>query len=528
MKKKVVYTGISLSLLFSAVVGGGPAFAKKGDIQFSEEWKTPEFMGEEWKAPKGLSDEEIIWAYLEDNKKQFKIKGKVKEHFKITSDQYDKETDTRHFRVKQTYNDIPVFGADQTIHLNEKENVTSYFGQFIPELDKEKNLKKEVKIKAKKALDLAREDLEDDIGKIKEFDNKPKAELYIVPYKGDVHLAYVVEFAFVDPEPGRWQYFVDAVDGDILFKLDNLEHITATGTGVLGDTKTFETSQSGGSYTMVDSSRGKGIYTYTANTRTRLPGSLVTDADNYWTDGAAVDAHAHGMMVYDYYKSNYNRNSYDNNGAALKATVHYSRNYNNAFWNGVQMVYGDGDGTTFIPLSGDLDVVGHELTHAVTEKTAGLIYQYESGALNESMSDIMGNLIQGKNWLIGDDIYTPNVDGDALRSMSDPAEFGDPDHYSKRYTGSQDNGGVHINSGINNKAAYLMAEGGTHYGVTVNGIGREAMGKIYYRALVYYLTSNSNFSLMRRAAVQAATDLYGSNSAEVGAVHAAYDAVGVQ
>ena len=111
--------------------------------------------------------------------------------------------------------------------------------------------------------------------------------------------------------------------------------------------------------------------------------------------------------------------------------------------------------------------------------------------------------------------------------MSDPAKYGDPDHYSVRYTGTQDNGGVHINSGIGNKAAYLLSQGGTHYGVKVTGIGTAKTGKIYYRALTQYLTPSSNYSQLRSAAVQAATDLYGAGSAEVASVNAAYNAVGV-
>jgi thermolysin len=284
-----------------------------------------------------------------------------------------------------------------------------------------------------------------------------------------------------------------------------------------------------------DNTRGGGVFTYDAKNRQQLPGSLWADADNVFNaayDGAAVDAHFYAGKTYDYYKSVFNRNSYDNKGAALKSTVHYGRNYNNAFWNGSQMVYGDGDGSTFIPLSGGLDVVAHELTHAVTDFSSDLIYQNESGALNESMSDIFGTLVEfhannNPDYEIGEDIYTPGTPNDALRSMSNPAKYQDPDHYSVRYTGTGDNGGVHINSGIINKAAYLLAVGGTHYGVTVPSIGNAKVGAIYYRANTVYLTASSNFSQARAALVQSAADLYGAGSAEVNAVNKSYDAVGV-
>ena len=173
--------------------------------------------------------------------------------------------------------------------------------------------------------------------------------------------------------------------------------------------------------------------------------------------------------VYDYYKKTFNRNSFDDKGAKLISTVHVGESWNNATWNGIQMMYGDGDGTTFIPLSAGLDVIGHELTHAVTEHTANLVYKDEPGALNESLSDIMGVMVEKKSWDLGADIYTPGKPGDALRSLKDPASIpnplkpgeGYPDHYSKRYIGTKDNGGVHINSSINNKAAYLVSEGDT-------------------------------------------------------------------
>ncbi|MBW9235138.1 peptidase M4 family protein, partial [Leptospira santarosai] len=146
--------------------------------------------------------------------------------------------------------------------------------------------------------------------------------------------------------------------------------------------------------------------------------------------------------------------------------------------------------------------------------------------------DIFGTLVEyhfnnNPDWQIGEDIYTPGTSGDALRSMADPTQSGDPDHYSKRYVGTQDNGGVHWNSGISNKAAYLLSNGGTHYGVSVAGIGNDKSGKIFYRTLTQYLTPNSTFAQYRVAAVQAATDLYGASSTEVSSVKAAFTAVGV-
>jgi vibriolysin len=215
----------------------------------------------------------------------------------------------------------------------------------------------------------------------------------------------------------------------------------------------------------------------------------------------------------------------------LVSRVHYSVNYNNAFWDGSQMTYGDGDGVTFIPLSQDADVVAHELTHGVTERSSNLVYSNESGALNEALSDIFGALVDRQEgatgadiWLLGEDIYTPATPGDGLRVMNDPAAAGDYDWYPTRYTGTSDNGGVHWNSGIANLAFVLLVEGGTHprgkSSVVVPGIGFSAAADIFYAANTACLTSSSNFKAMRYCTA----DNAGANAA---AVHLAWDAVGV-
>jgi len=255
-------------------------------------------------------------------------------------------------------------------------------------------------------------------------------------------------------------------------------------------------------------------------------------------------AHTYAGNVYDYYKNVFNRDSYDNAGATIKSSAHYMTNYNNAFWNGTQMVYGDGDGTTFTALSKALDVDAHELSHAVTERTAGLVYSNESGALNEATSDILGNSCEAysKNggapnantWKVGEDIYTPGTAGDALRYMNDPGAAGDSDWYPTRYTGTADHGGVHTNSGIANLAYYLMVMGGTHPRgkSTTNVTPLSATGstsldmaqRIWYRALTVYFTSSTTFSAARTGTKQAATDLYGAAAAAT--VDAAWTAVG--
>ncbi|WP_426450198.1 M4 family metallopeptidase [Paenibacillus sp. S-38] len=524
MKRKLT-SAVLIASLSTTVISAAAAAGPSAEVQYSKEYNTPELISGHWQAPQGLGKAEKVWNYLDSQKSLFAVNGDPKENFEIVEEISDPEKGTYHVRLAQKFKGLRVFGAQQTVHLDDNGGSASYLGQFVPDLDKKEKLKQKPKLSAQQAVEKAKQDASEAVGPLTKFEIPPQAELQIYVQGEEATLAYILELNFLEPKPGRWQYVIDAVSGKIVAKWNKLDEVSASGTGVNGDTKTFQSTAASGGYTLVDSTRR--ISTYTAGSRTSIPGSIVRDTDNYWTDGAAVDAHANAAATFDYYKNVHGRNSFDNAGAALNSTVHYSVSYNNAFWNGAQMVYGDGDGSVFKPLSGALDVVAHELTHAVTEYSAGLIYQNESGALNESISDIFGAMLDSADWLMGEDVYTPGTPGDALRSLSNPAANGDPDHYSKRYTGTADNGGVHTNSGINNKAAYLLAQGGTHYGVSVQGIGRAKTGKIYYRALTVYLTSSSNFRNMRQAAIQAASDLYGSTAPEVASVKAAYTAVGV-
>ncbi|MCK8059165.1 MULTISPECIES: M4 family metallopeptidase [unclassified Fusibacter] len=477
----------------------------------------------------------IVQNYLNGNKSAYKLKEN--HGFKVKH--VEKQNGNTIVRLQQTIDGIPVVGFEQVANIDENGIMTSLAGQLL----KEKNVRAGKKVNANKAVDIAISDLT--VTPV--FENKPSAELVYVVDENGAALAYEIELSYMEPEAGRWFYYVSADKGSVINKYNKLDTakpvkpssgitVDSSGIDVNGVLRTFKALQSSGSYLLVDSTRGNGVYTYDAAYRTRTPGSLWTDYDNYLGaayDAPAVSAHANASDVYDFYLNVFNRRSYDNNNAKLISSVHYSRNYNNAFWNGSQMVYGDGDGNVFYPLSGALDVVAHELTHAVTEYTCDLIYQNESGAINEALSDIMGTAVEfyyndDPDYLIGEDISGPGLGAVALRSMEDPTIMGDPDHYSVRYIGTQDNGGVHINSSIINKAAYLMAEGGSHYNVSVTGISIEKTADIFYRCMTNYLTPSSNFTALKAAAIQSATDLYGSSSAEVTTVIDAFNAVGIQ
>lgn len=318
---------------------------------------------------------------------------------------------------------------------------------------------------------------------------------------------------------------------------------------------------------MLDTTRGGGIETNDAQGRTEdeaNPVDLIDD-NGAWgesTDPAGarngVDAQYGAQMTSDFYRDVLSRSSIDGNGEKLLSTVNVrleDENGNlapNAYWDGTQMTYGVGDGVEFGPLT-ELDIAGHEISHGLTERTAGLIYRNESGGINESMSDILGTGVEWyasqKNpsvtfdWNIGEDAFTPGIDGDALRYMADPTRDGySLDHYSqlKRFPSDDgvgpgdprnDNGGVHASSGIMNNAFYLLAQGGKNptsgQGVA-QGIGIEPSLKIFARALQCYMTPNTTFAFARESTLHAAADLYGADSKEVQSLKQAWSAVGVE
>lgn len=549
LKKQVVSSALALSVIAAGfgAFGATKTQAEEQKVQYHQEFKTPAYIGEEWKAPQGLDKKETVFQYLESKKDMFKLAGNIDKHFNIVGEEKDAESGTTHVRLVEKHNNIPVYGSDQTVALDKDNNVKAFFGQVIPNLE-DKNIPAAASITDEKAVEIAKADIEKEIGKVNQYDGIKK-DLYVYEKDGQYYLSYLVKASVSKPAPGYWHYFVDATNGNVIEKYNAIDHITGFGYGVLGQRESFEIAQDAktGAFNLFDGKRGKGVHTFDAQNMDEnwfnifsqwfgYTGEEIESKSKFFEDKAAVDAHVNAGKVYDYYKKVFQRNSFDNQGAKLISTVHVGESWNNAAWNGIQMMYGDGDGKTFVPLSAGLDVIAHELTHAVTEHTANLEYKDESGALNESLSDIFGAMVDRDDWELGEDIYTPGKPGDALRSLSNPASIpnplkpteGYPDHYDKRYKGTADYGGVHINSSINNKAAYLVSEGGTHYGVKVNGVGREATEKIYYRALSKYLTANSNFKMMRQAALQSAEDLYGKNSKEVQAVTKAYDAVGVK
>jgi Zn-dependent metalloprotease len=278
---------------------------------------------------------------------------------------------------------------------------------------------------------------------------------------------------------------------------------------------------------------------FDARNTTSLPGTQVRDeAGPPSSDVAVNEAYDSSGDTYDFYLQVFNRNSVDDHGLTLTSTVHYDQGYDNAFWNGQQMIYGDGDGQYFQRFTICLDVIGHELTHGVTQNEAQLIYSGQPGALNESISDVFGSLVKQwvnnwtvdhADWLIGSGLFTNAVQGKAIRSMSDPGTAYDDPNIGKDpqpakmadyVNTSQDNGGVHINSGIPNRAFYLAAK-------AIGGYAWQKTGLIWYRTLTGALSPTADFQAMANATTTVAGSLFGQNGVEQQAVRDAWRTVGV-
>ena len=377
----------------------------------------------------------------------------------------------------------------------------------------------------------------------------------VLAWKFNVYAAHPVSRAYV---------YVDARSGEVVLQDNIIKHVGATGTfatAYSGSRSTTDGTTTGGYFLREGTTRGLGVETYNCKKGNSYTAATdFVDADNNWTateynnanfDNVAGDAHIGAQTTYDYWKAVHGRNSYDNAGAKIKSYVHFDDTpgdgvgYENAYWNGSVMTYGDG-ATRFRPLT-SLDVCGHEIGHAVCEKTANLTYSNESGAMNEGLSDIWGASIEAyavgtlgfvsggvkakSTWLIGEEIDKQQA---ALRSMSDPKSLGQPAYYKgvNWYTGTGDNGGVHTNSGVLNHWYYILAAGetGTNEGggaYSVAGQGLDAAAKITFRMESVYMVASSTYSQARSYAIQAATDLYGSTSPQVKAVTDAWFAVGV-
>ena len=455
-----------------------------------------------------------------------------------------------HRRLQQTWRGVPVFGAQAIVHIGRSGVVRGVTDGLVGGLRADTRAllgRAEAERRALQAYGCA-ECLTD----------APRSDLWILRMDGRDRLAWRVRLRREDGSrhTALPVIFVDARDGETAFRYDDLQTAAGTGSSLYSGTVPMETylRPRGDLFYAEDVARKIGTF----DNRERTWRSWrFTDADNAWdapAQRAAADVHWGASMFWDYLRDVHGRDGLDGLGgpgtkrsadgatSLISSRVHYGVSYNNAFFNGLYMSYGDGDGTVFTPLV-SLDIVAHEMQHGVTLFSEALFYFNEPGALNESWSDVFGTMLERHvrgegawNWQIGEDCFTPGTAGDALRHMDDPHAAADgrftadddPDHYLERYRGSADNGGVHINSGIPNKAFFLLAEGGTHHrGGVVAGIGHEKAAQIWYRAVTTYMTPLTNFARARTATLNAASDLFGAASPERASVCQAWTAVGV-
>lgn len=502
--------------------------------------------------PASESSEKVSIGFIEKNKDLFNFKD-VAQEFVIKNIVVDRSGAT-HVKYQQVYKKIPVFGCEVIVHLDENKVVKGITSKAKSGL----TFSVKPKLDSEKALSII---LDHEQTNTKIAGKKPM--LMILVHKANPCLVWHSTVYGEDVDlakkkmPAEWEYFIDAQTGKVVWRYNNLQHhtrTTGTGTGHYLGTSTINTihHHTAGNYELEDQwlPTSARIRTHDCNGGA-APGTVSEDTDNNWSatgQGQEVDCHVYSRMVYDYFLMTHGRDSYDDAGADMNVHAHVgspSWMVNNASWSPSNQIVkaGDGDGTDWDSWC-SLDVLGHEWTHAVTEHTAGLIYSNESGALNESMSDVFACLIDG-NWLFGEDIWLGTT-APAARNLEDPTNGGQydttdvinsviaghqPDHTDDQYTGTEDYGGVHINSGIMNKAAHLIATGGTHRGITIcEGLGRDVLGRLYYQALTSYLTSSSDFEDMRDAVLDSLDDLY-SGDVRFGRWHAsinnAFAAVGI-
>ena len=449
----------------------------------------------------------IARGFLDENRALFKLTS-TSDQLNVLRVESDAQLGYAHVRMAQMFNGVPVFGKQLVVHLDARENIVAVNGQFAPDL----NVATQPSIAPDDAERVALQDLiyeqlteaERARGVTEILPDKTRLMIYVDEF-GKATLTWYVTI-LTDSPLGQWYYFVNARRPVVTYRFDAVNN-------------------------------GKVRRTYTADNRAAVPGRLVIEeGERAKNDAIAQAAHDNAGKVYDYYFNTFKRDGIDGRGSPMVSTVHYGadpEDAENAAWIGErqQMIYGDG-GKIFKPLAYGLDVVGHEFTHGVTDGTAGLIYQGQSGALNESYSDVFGVLIDRANWTLGEQVIkSPPFPAPVLRSLEDPGLGGKYDPRNPLSGVGQpaamreiaqlpnsrrsDNGGVHINSGIPNHAAFLVAQ----------ALGKEKMEQIYYRTLTQYLTPSANFSDAARATIRAAQELYGANDAN--AVRDAFAQVGI-
>lgn len=567
MKKRysrfVVATMFCMAVLAFAADDGQEknTILHQAQLKFDQTGKTPteiKFAG---------AQQPAVATFFQEYQKYFQISGD--NQIQLYRSSYDQLG--AHHRHIQHYKGIPIIGAEYILH--EKNGAVWYAnGRLVhdlkmdvaPVLSEAAALQAALRHIGAESYMWQNEANEAFLKRERNDANAtfyPKGELQLTSGRAEItaaNMKLVYRFDIYAAKPlGRYYVDVDAKTGAIVNQITRIHDVEVNGSGasLYNGTVAMRVDQvSGSSYRLQandNTVRGADIRTYNMNNGTSYTNSTdftSSSATGPWDD-AGVSAHWGAEATYDYFFQKHGRNSLNNAGFTLLSYVHanlvgmgYPNNVN-AFWDGSRMTYGDGDGVNYFPLV-CLDVVGHELTHGVTDFSSNLIYSYESGALNESFSDIFGNAVElfkenpGQEsgfplarWRVGEDL---TANGLGIRNMQNPNEFSDPDTYQGAYwyTGSGDNGGVHINSGVQNFWFYLLVEGGSGtndvgYAYNVPSLGLTKAAAIAYTNNNSFLTSSSNYDAARAGAIAAAEGLYGVGSPEALATAEAWLAVGV-
>lgn len=453
-----------------------------------------------------------------------------------------------HFRMGQVYKGIPVWGGEAFLHTR-GDYVDIFNGRVYPTPAIQETRPAVTAGTAVSTTVLhvsgqtSFQQLTPEIEKLLNY-TQPISELVIYHKDQKPENARLAWHVTIRPNfLELWEYFIDAQNGEVLHFYNNTRSdgdVTATGTDLNGVNQTFHAYLQGGTYYLADVSKpmfnpqtGEGkLQIYDANWSypegSNFTASPEKSTNNAW-EATAVSAIVNSSRTFDYFKNTFNLNSYNNQGASIPSIIHVGGEtgpgFDNAFWNGQAIYYGDGK-TYFKPLAGALDVAAHEHGHAYEGSASNLEYQNQSGALAETYADIAGSMVERLNWTIGEDVvkieYFPTG---CLRDMSNPHNGGtslndrgwQPAHVNEMYTGSDDNGGVHINSGIVNFAFYKIA----------TAISKEKAERIFWRASLNYLTRTAQFADCRAACLQSAKDLFGDGSAEMSSVANSFAEVGI-
>lgn len=566
------FSDVVFSSLDNATLNGLNSELKPGIIN---ERKVPAYIEGQLKSTgkRGFTTENLTFEYLDAAAPLMQIKQPSQE-FKIQSIEID-ALDITHVRLIQLVKGLPVYGAEIIIH-GEGQNFDFLNGTYYPTIEIENITPIYQK---QQTLSIAEDDLggavtyENEISRV--GDLTPTSNLVIYPYNDKFLLAYHITIYknLID----RWEYFIDANTGEVINKYTSIckfhnhkhgqgeqckeilnDHIlptesafldgkaTATAQDLFNINRLINTYEVASKYYMIDGSRD--IFASAPNKLPNDPEGViwtidafntspakdnfrydhVTSNNNVWSNKTSVSAHYNGGKAFEYFRTIHNRKSINGSGGNIISLINVAEDdgssMGNAFWNGQAMFYGNGDGA-FLPLARGLDVAGHEMTHGVIQSTANLEYQGESGALNESFADVFGAMIDRDDWKIGEDVVkSAAFPSGALRDLENPHNGAStnnfnagwqPRHYNERYKGNEDNGGVHINSGIPNWAFFKFA----------TAVGKDKAEKVYFRALSNYLTKSSKFVDCRIAVIKAAADLFGTT--EINAAKKAFDEVGI-